>query len=327
MFRTWNEFKSGKIKKQDIAEFSVNLESQIFKLRDDLLSGTYTHSSYKSFYICDPKRRHINKAIPIDRLLHHAIFRVLYPSFDRKFIFDSYSSREEKGIHKAHGRFRKFAWSLSSNNTRIVWVLKCDIRKFFDSIDHGILIKIVSSTIHDERTINLLKEIIGSYRTKEGKGIPLGNLTSQLFSNVYLDVFDQFVKRELRIKHYIRYADDFVILDRDKEALETLLPRLADFLGKELKLAIHPNKIIIRKYSAGIDFLGYVIFPNHLVLRTKTKNRILKKVEVLKAQLKSDAITQSSFDQSIASYLGLLKHCRGKQIARQIDGDEAVACG
>lgn len=319
LFQAWTEFKQGKIQKQDVSEFSVRLEDHLFKLSDTLRNGTYEHSNYTQFYIFDPKRRHIHKASVIDRLLHHAIFRVLEPIYDKKFIFDSYSSRRFKGTHKAHKRFHDFAWKLSRNNTRTVWVLKCDIRRFFDSIDHDILIRILGETIHDDKSISLLENIISSFEISPKKGIPLGNLTSQLFSNIYLDRFDQYAKRKLQIKYYIRYADDFVVLDTNKDNLTKVLSRMVEFLDKELSLSMHPDKVYIRKFSQGIDFLGYVIFPHHSVLRTKTKKRILKKVRILKASLDGEAVSRGLFDQSMASYYGLLEHCEGKGVKKNLD--------
>ncbi len=318
IFRAWSEFKRGKIQKQDVSEFSIELENAVFKLSADLQAGIYSHSSYAQFYIFDPKRRHIHKASVKDRLLHHAIFRILAPIYERKFIFDSYSSRPEKGTHKAHDRFHDFAWKLSQNNTRTVWVLKCDIRKFFDSVDHEMFLEILRKTVHDEKAMNLLSTIIRSFETRPGKGIPLGNLTSQLFSNVYLDVFDHYIKRELRIKQYIRYADDFVIMDADNGRLLEILPKISKFLKEELGLEIHPNKVHIRKFSQGIDFLGYVIFPYHRVLRTKTKQRVFKKTKLLKKALDQGFISKDSFDQSMASYYGLLEHCSGRGIKVKI---------
>ncbi len=250
--------------------------------------------------------------------MHHAIFRTLEPIFDKSFIFDSYSSRKEKGTHKAIERFKEFAWKLSRNNTRPVWILKCDVKKFFDSVDHQILLSIISRKIEDPKTIGLLSKIITSFKKHEGKGIPLGNLTSQLFSNVYLDILDQYVKRTLGAKYYIRYADDFVLMHTDKEFLEKCLADIRIFLEKELKLSLHANKVLIRKFSQGVDFLGYVLFPHHQVLRTKTKNRTLKKVEILKKKLDQKVITKDSFEQALQSHLGLLTHCRGRKVRREV---------
>ncbi len=182
--------------KIDVLEFSQHFEYHCLNLFYDLHHGTYRHKPYVRFLICDPKKRTIHKATVRDRVLHHAIHRVLYPHFDRKFIFDSYSSRIGKGTLKATERFEKFAKIISRNNTRSVWVLKCDILKFFDTVDHRILKSVLERAV-DDQTYSLLSMIIDSFEVQHGKGIPLGNLTSQLFSNIYLNVFDSYIKREL----------------------------------------------------------------------------------------------------------------------------------
>ena len=302
-----------------MVELSTVLEEKVFDLHQQLKTGTYCHSAYQDFYIFDPKLRHIHKAEAHDRLLHQAVSQILEPLYDRQFIFDSYSSRSGKGVHKARARFQSFAWKLSRNNTRVVWGLKCDIRKFFDSVDHQILLTILARKIEDPQILSLLIEIIHSFETKPGKGIPLGNLTSQLFSNIYLNELDQVIKRTWRVKYYLRYADDFVILDIDKAKLEELLPKISDFLNQELKLSLHPNKVLVQRYSKGIDFLGNVIFPHHQILRTKTKRRVLWKMKRLKKELVADEISADHFHQVKASYLGLLKYCRGRGIGRKMD--------
>jgi len=178
-----------------------------------LAGKTYKHGGYQAFRISDPKPRDIHKASVRDRLVHHVIYRILYPYFDRKFIFDSYFCRIEKGTHKAIYRLRKFGRIVSKNNTQTCWILKCDIRKFFANINHEIFKNILEKYIGDENALWLLAQIIGSFQTenKIGIGLPLGNLTSQLLVNIYMNKLDHFIKRELKIKFYIRYADDFVI--------------------------------------------------------------------------------------------------------------------
>ncbi len=318
LFSAWGEFKKGKISKLDVQQFFLELETNIVGLFRKIKSGLYKHSSYISFFICDPKLRNINKAEVSDRVLHHSIVRHIEPLFEKSYIFDSYSSRDNKGTHRAIKRLKKFCLTLTRNKTRTAWVLKCDIKKFFDSIDHEILLSLVKEKIKDKRLMAVIEEIIRSYNKKPGKGIPLGNLTSQLFSNVYLNKFDHFVKRKLRIKYYVRYADDFIILNEDKEQLEKLLPILNDYLVTKLKLHIHPDKIFIRKIHKGIDFLGGVVFPTHIILRTKTKKRMLRKIIGKKKELKAGRIDKKSFSQSLQSYFGMLKHCRGRGIRNEI---------
>ena len=293
----WKEFLKGKRKRADVQEFDRYLMKNILELHHDLVFGTYQHGGYHHFKIADPKPRDIHKASVRDRLLHHALYRKLYPFFDRTFIADSYSCRLGKGTHKAMNRFQSFAHKASQNNTRTCWVLKCDIRKFFASIDQQILLSIVARYIHDTRTVALLNNIIGSFNSGiEWKGLPLGNLTSQLLVNIYMNEFDQFVKHTLKVKYYIRYADDFVFLSENKNELEDLLPLVDAFLSRKLQLTLHPDKVFIKTLSSGVDFLGWVHFLDHRVLRTATKRRMLR------------AVSGNPSEGTMASYRGMLSH-------------------
>jgi len=208
------------------------------------------------------------------------------------WVHDSYSCRIGKGVHKAINRYRTFAVQVAKNHTRTAWVLQCDLRKFFASIDHTVLLAIVAKRIPDPRTQALVANIVGSFHASApGKGLPLGNLTSQVLVNLYMNEFDRYVKHELRERFYIRYADDFLILSEDRAHLLRLLPILKAYLHDELSLALHPGKISLRTVSSGIDFLGWVHFPDHRVIRTNTKKRALR------ATL-----------HNVTSYLGLLSH-------------------
>ena len=254
-----------------------------------------------------------------DRVLHHAVFRVLYPIFDKTFIFDSYSCRNGKGAHRAVNRLEKFCRQTSCNNRRNIFALKCDVRKFFDSIDQDVLLALIKNKIQDEKAIWLIIEIIRSFEKTEGVGLPLGNVTSQLFANIYLNELEQFIKHNLRIKHYLRYCDDFIIFNESERRLQELILPISDFLLARLNLTLHSDKIIIRKHHQGIDFLGYVALPNYRVLRTKTKRRILKKIKMKSFDLENRLISEKSFNQSLQSYLGVLKHCRGYKIEQIIE--------
>ena len=212
LFLVWQEFIKGKRNRKDVQEFSFNLMDNILSLRRDLSNHTYKHGGYQAFNICDPKPRNIHKASVRDRLVHHVVYRILYPFFERIFVSDSYSCRLEKGTHKAIKRFIDFCYIASKNNTKTCWVLKCDIKKFFASINHKILKDILSKYIPDKNILWLLGKIVNSfYSARTGIGLPLGNLTSQLLVNIYMNEFDQFVKHKLKVKYYIRYSDDFVI--------------------------------------------------------------------------------------------------------------------
>ncbi|MCL5667284.1 MAG: reverse transcriptase/maturase family protein [Patescibacteria group bacterium] len=297
LFTAWQEFLPGKKKKQDVQEFGVWLTDNILQLHDDLANFSYVHGSYKAFNISDPKPRNIHKATVRDRVLHHAIYRKLYPFFEKVFIADSYSCQIGKGTHKALSRFKKFYQQASKNNRRTVWVLKCDIRKFFASIDHKILLKILASYIPDENILWLLGQVIKSFHFgADNKGLPLGNLTSQLFCNVYMNKFDQFVKHRLKVKYYVRYADDFVFLSYSRDALLTLVPKIATFLDERLKLSLHPDKIFIKTLASGVDFLGWVNFPHHRVMRNVTKKRMFR------------GLKKRPKNPTLQSYLGLISH-------------------
>jgi len=312
----WQEFIRGKRKRRDVQEFSLNLMDNIFQLHSDLKSLTYKHGGYQAFKINDPKPRDIHKASVRDRLLHHAIYRVLYPFFDKTFIADSYSCRLNKGTHKAVNKFREFSRKASKNNIRTCWALKCDIKKFFANIDHNILVSLLREYIPDEALIKLLENVIESFSSEKDKniGLPLGNLTSQLFVNVYMNKFDQFAKHKLKARHYIRYADDFVILSDNKMWLEKQIKPIKNFLYEKFKLELHPDKIFIKTVFSGVDFLGLVNFSDYRVLRTKTKRRMLRKINKKYEYLQKRLIHKESFNQSLQSYFGILKHCAGHKI-------------
>jgi RNA-directed DNA polymerase len=307
LYEAWREFVKDKKNKKDVGEFSVNLSKNIYDLHLDLKNKAYIHGNYEQFSVNDPKPRIIHKAIVRDRLLHHAIYRIIYPYFDTRFIYDSYSCRLNKGTHKALNRFRDLARKASLNHSRTLWVLKCDIRKFFASIDHNILYQVVKRHAIDVDTLWLLEKVVESFSsTGKGKGLPLGNLTSQLLVNIYMNEFDQYMKHDLKVRYYIRYADDFVILSDEKEYLKSLLILIDGFLKEKLALNLHPDKVYIRTLASGVDFLGWVHFPYHRVLRTATKRRMFKR------------LAENQKEETVASYLGMLHHGNGYKLQRKI---------
>jgi RNA-directed DNA polymerase len=318
IFTAWREFVTGKKNKKDVLDFSASYEASLIALADALQKKTYCHGGYQAFTVCDPKQRSIHKAVVLDRVLHHAIHRILEPIFEKRFIYDSYSSRKYKGIHAARKRFYNFAWKLSQNNTKTVWVLKCDIRKFFDSVDHQMLTAQLKKQIACPDTLRLLEDVISSYGKEKGVGIPLGNLTSQLFSNVYMDQFDQFVKRELRVKQYLRYADDFTVLSNSRRELEQLIPVFDAYLQTHLKLAMHPQKIQIEKWHRGIDILGAVIYPYHQALRTKTKARVFSNIGRSVRKFKEKKIEFNYLRSVVHSYTGILAHVNARRLVKKV---------
>jgi retron-type reverse transcriptase len=319
LYNAWNEFKKGKRHKADVQVFEFHLEDNLFKLHWMLKNGYYKHGAYQKFNINDPKPRVIHKASVQDRIVHHAIFKILYPMFDQTFIFDSYSCRNNKGTHKAVKRLNLFIKNVSRHYQESSFVLKCDISKFFNSIDHEILKTIISKKLDDQKAMKLINNIIDSYHTDNGKGVPLGNLTSQLFANIYMNKLDQFMKCTLGQKYYIRYTDDFVIVHNNYMYLNNLIPKIDAFLRDELELLLHPKKVEIRKMSQGVDFLGYVILPHHKLLRTKSKRRMCRKLDVKCKEYKESKIDRISLDQSIQSYYGMLKHCSSKDLKRKVN--------
>lgn len=303
MFAAWAKFRRGKRSRPDVQQFERHLEENLFGLQADLVTGSYRHSSYIPFKICDPKQRQIHKASVRDRTVHQLLVSSIEPLFERRFIYDSFSCRKNKGTHAAVRRLRSFLNQASQNNTRTVYALKCDIKQFFASIDHAILRDLLRQRIADPRILGLLDEVITSHAAAPGKGMPLGNLTSQLIANIYLHELDWFVKQRLRQRYYIRYCDDFVILGQDRGQLLGLVAQLAMFLHDRLTLSLHPHKVTLRSWHQGIDFLGCVLKPDCTVLRTKTKNRMLTRVT----------------PDNLTSYAGLCSHAnayRTQQLMR-----------
>jgi len=321
LLQAWKEFKKCKTAKVDVAEFEFNLEDNLFLLNQELVSKTYKSNPYQAFFVYDPKRRHIHKAIVRDRVLHQAVFRILYPIFDKHFIFDSYSSRTNKGTHKASKKLFVVLRKESENWRKPVFALKCDIRKFFDSIDHKILFELIKKKVFDADVLRLVNEILKSFEKYPNIGLPLGNVTSQLFANIYLNELDQFIKHKLKVKHYLRYADDFILISKNEDLLMGYKEEIEIFLKQNLKLELHPDKVFIRKLRQGIDFVGYVVLPNAVVLRTKTKKRIFKKLKKAERELIIGKINKENFQQTEASYMGVIKYCKNKEIKRKIQKD------
>lgn len=303
LLETWREFVKGKRGRPDVQAFERCLMTNLLALHECLADRSYRHSGYEAFAVSDPKPRSIHKATVSDRVLHRAIYRKLCPFFDRLFIADAFSCRVGKGTHKALDRFRAMARKASRNHTRTCWVLKCDIRKFFASISHEVLLRLLAFRIADEGVLRIIGQIISSFSSGQpGIGLPLGNLTSQLFANVYLDPFDKFVKHRLKVAHYLRYADDFALLSEDRSHLVGLLPPVRAFLRDELRLDLHPDKVFLRTFASGVDFLGWIHFPDHRVLRTATKRRMFR------------AVRDGMNPAAVASYRGLLRHGNGAKL-------------
>ena len=321
LLSAWKEFKKGKMNKSEVQNFAFNLENNLFNIHDKLKTESYKPSKYDFFFVRDPKLRPIHKATVRDRVIFQAVFRILYHVFDPVFIYDSYSCRLGKGTHAGTKRLEKFARKASKNYRQDCLVLKCDIKQFFYSVDHDIFMRLIGKKIRDSKLFNLIEKIIGSFQVQPGKGLPLGNVTSQLFTNIYLHELDTFVKHKLKEKYYIRYCDDFVIIGKDYSHLKSLIPKLNIFLREKLKLNLHTRKTEIRKLNQGVDFLGYVVLPHRTVLRTKTKKRMFKKVKQKVVDCNSGVINDFELNQSLQSYLGMLEHCAGYKIKTKLENE------
>lgn len=282
--------------------FERRLEDNLFSIREELLSGTYRHGRYEPFTVNDPKQRIIHKAEVRDRVVHQAIVNVIEPLFEDHFIFDSYSCRVGKGTHAAVRRLRTFLRQASSNGTRTVYAVKCDVRKFFASVNHSVLLELLAKRIEDPATMRLLRNIIGSFSVSPGTGIPLGNLTSQLFANIYLHELDWFVKQKLRVRHYVRYCDDFVMLASSQSAGLALTERADAFLRERLMVHLHPNKVHVRTWTQGVDFLGYILLPEAVIMRPSTARRAICRATI----------------ENASSYLGLCVHADAYDLERVV---------
>ncbi len=312
IFQCWDYFKRGKRKRKDVQLFERHLEDQIFALHEDLRELRYEHGSYHSFHVFDPKERHISGACVRDRLVHQMVYSVLTEVFDKRFIFHSLSSRLGKGTHLGIFHLDRMIGKVSRNGKHPCFAMKMDIRRFFDNIDHAILKNLLRKVVHDEKVLTIIDVIIDSFavrKTSSGSlGVPLGNVTSQLFANVYLHELDDFIKQDLRERFYLRYCDDFIILSQSEDHLRSRLILIESFLRKRLHLELHPKKIVISKLSQGIDFVGYVLFSQYRRLRATTRRRLKRRLHEAYEDYREEKVTAEAMNQKLQSYLGILSH-------------------
>lgn len=304
--------------------FSSNLESNLIDIQNHFIYGTYRAGKYRPFYVFEPKKRLV-MALPFrDRVVQWAIYRQLFPLIEKQFIFDSYACRKGKGSHRAANRLQYWLRQTERKPERYYY-LKLDVSKYFYRVDHEVLIEILNRKIKDKALIDLLTTIIQCEDTKFGLplgcdpdaigpdewlddvGMPIGNLTSQMFANLYLNEVDQYAKHVLRLHYYVRYMDDIIILHPDKRFLAQVKQEIEAFMNDKLRLNLN-RKTAIRPCSMGIDFVGYRIWATHRKLKKKTAQKIQSRVKFLSSALKSGEISRETFDRSIASYWGMLKH-------------------
>jgi len=321
LYNAYLEARKSKRYRRDVLKFSANLEENLIEIQNELIYRTYRVGKYHEFYIYEPKKRLI-MALPFrDRVVQWAIYRVLNPIYNKTFISHSYACRVGKGTHKAVNRLQY--WLRKADRKPDKWYfLKLDISKYFYRIDHKILFKILKNKIKDKNLLQLLKTIINSEDTKFGlplwtepgeterigdKGIPIGNLTSQLFANIYLNELDQYIKYELHLHYIIRYMDDIIILESDKKKLHKYKNLIETFLNEKLKLNLN-KKTAIRPITLGIEFVGFRIWPTHRKLKRGTAKKIKKRLGYFKKAYSRGYITLNGIKPSMQSYLGIMEH-------------------
>ena len=330
----WRKARKGKTKKKYVIEFEKDLIKNLLKLQKELVEQTYNPLPLKTFILRDPKTRKISKSAFRDRIIHHALFRILEPIFDKTFIYDSCANRKGKGNLFALERFYKFIRKISGNgiilenefednNFVYGYCLKADIKHYFEEVNHETLLEIISRKIKDEKIIWLIEQILNNLpASKLGggangfllKGMPLGNLTSQFFANVYLNELDYFVKHKLKAKYYIRYVDDFVILHSSKEQLKKWNAEIEKFLKDKLRLELHHQKSKIIPLSHGIDFVGFRIFYYFKLLRIRNIRKMLLKI----GEYKVGKITKEKILESFQGWNAYAKWADSLKLRRKI---------
>lgn len=295
----YKKARKGAVGKLDTQTFSFQLEQELIRLHSELNGGSYRPQPYRYFKILDPKERTISVASFRDRVVHHAIIQIIEPIYERCFIHDSYATRKEKGVHKSVDQAQSF---LNSSP----WFFKSDIDKYFDSIRHDTLFSLLERKIKDLRLLGIIEAIIRN-GGKEGIGLPIGNLTSQFFANVYLNGFDHFVKQTLGFRHYIRYMDDFVLFHSDKAALKSIRPQIAEYLHNELGLRLKPSATFLNKAENGLTFLGRRIFRSVIRLARPNGMRMLKRMRIRQTEFENGEIDEAIFLQSMNSYWAQLE--------------------
>lgn len=318
LFRAFSAAARGKRVQPDVAAFEYNLEEELFELEEELRQGTYQPGSYNNFEIRRPKRRLISAAPFRDRVVHHALMNVIEPLFERQFIFDSYANRVRKGTHRALDRCTYFL-------RRSQYVMHCDVRQFFPSIDHAILLDILARTIGDPDVMTLIEKIVSSgagvqkgeydmiyypgddlFAAVRPRGLPIGNLTSQHWGNVYLNELDQYVKRTLKCRQYVRYVDDLLFFSNDKSQLRVWRENVIQFLAA-LRLSLHENSAQARPVKDGVSFLGFIVFPDHRRLKPRNGFAYRRRLKGLARRWRQGLLATETLE---ASLRGWLNHAR-----------------
>jgi retron-type reverse transcriptase len=294
--------KKGKTKYSEVKSVLKDPSETVLSLKELLLANEFKTAEYRTKFVYEPKMREIY-ILPFypDRIVHHAIAQVLRPIWEPMFIYDCYSAIPGKGLHTGHYRLQKFL----KDKEHTKYCLKFDISKFYPSINHNILFEIIKRKIKCKNTLNILEDVI--YSPGGGKNAPIGNYLSQYFSNLYLNEFDHWLKEELKIKYYVRYCDDGVILHSDKSYLKELKDNIEDFLNTKLLLNLNPKTRITPVDVQGVDFLGYKSFRGYCLLRKSSARKFKAKIHYIENN--HERMDDLSIVSSVMSYYGWLKHC------------------
>jgi retron-type reverse transcriptase len=315
----YRKARKGKRKHQSVADFEYNWEGQLLRLQEELCSQTYRPGPYYSFYIHEPKRRLISAAPFKDRVAHHALCNVIEPIFERSFIFDSYANRVGKGTHQALDRCTYFA-------RRYAYVLQCDIVQHFPAIDHQVLRETLTRKLACPGTMRLIDKVLASgvgvlseeyqmvyfpgddlLAATRPRGLPIGNLTSQFWSNCYLSPLDHFIKRELKCPAFLRYVDDFLLFADDKATLRRWRSEIIAYLTT-LRLTLHERRAQPRPVTEGIPFLGFVVYPTHRRLKRCRKLAYQRRLKGLWAGYQAGLLTQGDIVASIKGWLAHISY-------------------
>lgn len=317
--------RRGKRDRLEVQRFELDLEGSLIQLQNELIWGEYKTGEYRRFVVTEPKER-IVAALPFrDRVLQHALIGAIEPIWEGRFIHDSYACRPGKGTHLGADRAQELLRKVMREHGR-VFVLKADISKFFYSIDHGVMKGLVRRRIRCRRTLALIDDIVDSAAALgdcRPVGLPIGNLTSQLFANVYLHELDEFVKHGLREKHYIRYMDDFLVVHHDKAHLQRIRVLIERFLWDRLRLKTNAKTQVFpvgERFGRAVDFLGYRIWTTHRRLRKSSISRIARTLRRMKKQYAAGKVALEKIRQSITSWVAHASHAETYGLRRRILG-------
>jgi retron-type reverse transcriptase len=315
----FNKARARKNGKEYVQRFAKNLKEELCALQWELSTGIYRPGPLKTFTVRDPKTRKISASRFRDRVVHHAICNIIEPIFEPRFIYDCMANRKGKGTSRTLERADQAIRKVGNG-----YALKADIRRYFDTVDHEVLLRILEKRIKDAELLDLVKVILGNHKTGQpGKGMPLGNLTSQFFANVYLAELDHYVKHELRTRHYIRYVDDFVIFSKSREELEGWQNAIDTYLTHQLKLSLHPEKTKIIPIAAGVPLVGFRVFRHHKLLKKSNLRRLRGRLDRFRRMLTAGELTKEQLQHSMAGWEGYAKMGNTFNLRQKIRGEIA----